>query len=270
MVDPRHARVRLRTPLFIAATIMFLIAVSLEAGSGWFVGYFDDGTAAVAASVDEYLASLDLDEDDAEQAREDFDRLSAEDKPPGIGITALLAVDAIVGFGVLMRLLELVIPLHIHSRVRLVLGLILSLVVIIGGLIALFALIAYLLVMVSMFLAAPFGTIAYLAIWGSFDTGAAAGVLMGIVVAKVAYIVLLVLSQQRYLQRKMILLFWLCSLLATIVVIIMHGIVPSILVSITDCIAAIVAVIIALVLAIIELLGGLVGVVGEIKGLLQK
>jgi hypothetical protein len=54
-----------------------------------------------------------------------------------------------------------------------------------------------LLVMVTLLAATPFGTIAYLALWGFFPRGDAAVLLGLIIVLKLAFCVFLVLAQQR-------------------------------------------------------------------------
>ncbi|MFD0578813.1 hypothetical protein [Dactylosporangium darangshiense] len=68
-------------------------------------------------------------------------------------------------------------------------------------------------------------------------------------------------AQQRFLQNKGLVLLTLTSLLVTIVVSFLHGIVPGVLVSITDAIAGIVCAIAAIIWAIVLLVGAVVAIV---------
>ena len=56
--------------------------------------------------------------------------------------------------------------------------------------------------MVSLLLAPPFGPIAYLALWGGFDTDGATVALGLTMLLKLAFAACLVLAHQRFLQNK--------------------------------------------------------------------
>ena len=96
----------------------------------------------------------------------------------------------------------------------------------------------------------PFGTIAYLIIFGNFDRSGAAIALSLIMTLKLFFAGCLVLAHQRFLQNRGLVVLILTSLLATLIIGFLHGLVPAFLVSITDAIAAIVVGILALVWAI--------------------
>jgi len=112
-----------------------------------------------------------------------------------------------------------------------------------------------------LFFAFPFGTAAYLAIWGSFPKGAAAAILSLLMLLKIIAAICLPLAHQRFLVAKGLILMVLTSFVAMIIVSFLHGIVPGPLVSITDALAAIVVGIIALIWAIVVLVGAIVATV---------
>jgi hypothetical protein len=82
---------------------------------------------------------------------------------------------------------------------------------------------------------------------------------------KVAFCVLLVLAQPRFLQNKGLVALVLTSLVATLVVSFLHGVVPGLLVSITDTVAAIVLAVLAIVWGIVLLIGSIPSVLKAIK-----
>lgn len=71
----------------------------------------------------------------------------------------------------------------------------------------------------------------------------------------------LVAAQPRFLQNKGLVLLTLSSLLCNVVVTFLHGLVPGVLVSITDAVAGIVVAVVALIWAIVLLVGAVVGIV---------
>ena len=118
--------------------------------------------------------------------------------------------------------------------------------------------------MIALFLAAPFGTLAYLAMYGSFNRAGASGVLGASMFLKLAAAVLLVLAHQGFLKMKGLTLLVLTSLVGNIIVSFLHGLVPIILVSITDAVAAIVVGILALIWAIVLLIFSIIAIVKAI------
>src|SRR5438445_10025041 len=136
-----------------------------------------------------------------------------------------------------------------------------SLVVIIGGILLIMSDLAKLLVMVSLFLSPPFGTIAYLAIWGFFNRGGAQAILSISMVLKLGFVVMLLMAQQRFVQNRGLVLIIFTSLVANLIVSFLHSFVPGILVSITDAIAAIVVVILAVIWSVAMLIGSIIAII---------
>ncbi len=191
--------------------------------------------------------------------------IGAGDGPPGRGIPYLALLDIILAYTILLVALPIVVPDRIQGKVQGIVTLVGSIVLLIVAFLLTLLALAALLLMVSLFLAVPFGTIAYLAAFGDFGTGRAAVLLSLLMVLKLAFCVFLVIAQQRFLQNKGLVLLVITSLVATIIVSFLHGLVPGELVSITDALAAIVVGIIAIVWAIVLLIGSIPAVLRAIK-----
>ena len=119
--------------------------------------------------------------------------------------------------------------------------------------------------MVTLLLAFPFGTIAYLIIWGSFPRGEAAAVLALLMFLKLVFAGTLVAAQPRFVQNKGLVALVLTSLVANVVVAFLHALVPGVLVSILDAVAAIVVAIVAIVWAIVLLIGSIPAIVTAVR-----
>ena len=119
--------------------------------------------------------------------------------------------------------------------------------------------------MISLFLSAPFGTLAYLAIYGFFNRSGATIILSLIMTLRIGFVACLLLAQQRMLQNKGLVWMILTSFLATIVISFLHGLVPIILVSITDMVAAIIAAVLAAIWAIILLIFSISAVIKALR-----
>src|SRR4051794_26458456 len=183
---------------------------------------------------------------------------STQDQPPGLAIPDLALVNALL----LLALVLTALPMLIGDRAT---GTVQGIVSIIGGLIGLVvgitlavAALAALILMVSLLLAVPFGTLAYLAIFGSFDTGTSAAVTTVVLAMQIIGLICLILAQERFLKSKGLMLLFGTTILLTFVVSLLHSIVPGILVSITDAIGGIVIGIVGAIWALVVLIGGIV------------
>ena len=65
-----------------------------------------------------------------------------------------------------MMVLTFVLNANVQAKLQAILTLILSFFLVLGSIVLIFAALAKLLLMVALFFAIPFGTIAYLIIWG--------------------------------------------------------------------------------------------------------
>ena len=82
---------------------------------------------------------------------------------------------------------------------------------------------------------------------------------------KLAFCVLLVLAQQRFLENRFLVLLALSSLIATLLISFLHGLVPIILVSITDAVSGIVVALCGVIWAIIVLIGAIPATLKSLK-----
>jgi hypothetical protein len=185
----------------------------------------------------------------------------ASSSSPGSGIGYLAFLDGLVFFTVLMLGLSLIIQLRVYGRTQGVVTLIVSIVWLIVGFIAALIALAKLLLMVGLLIAVPFGTIAYLALWGFFPTGKAATVLALLLFLKIVFAVLLVLAQPRFLRIKGLVILVLLSLVVQLVLGIIQSFLPGPIVSIGDELWALVTAIVAIIWAIIMLIGSIPAIV---------
>jgi hypothetical protein len=186
-------------------------------------------------------------------------------EPSGRGTGALALVDVVALWTTGLFSLSLVVPDRIQGRVQGVATLVFSILLLLASLVLLVVAFVELTVMVSLFLAAPFGTLAYLAVWGFFPVGDAAVLLGLVLLLKLVWAGLLLLAQPRFLQNKGLVLLALTTLLCTVVLEFLHQFVPGILVSITDDLGAVVFAVVALVWALVLLIGSIPAIVKAVR-----
>ena len=258
----------LRRPFLILAIVLMAIVVLLEIGAAGFLKTVTPSISTLQKIAEEEALrdpDDDLDPDDVndfdDDAIEDMARLSTDDKPPGRAIPYMAFIDGLLLYAIGMMGLSLVAPERLQGRVQGIIGLIISIILIIATIVMIIIAFVLLMVMIGLLTSPPFGTLAYFAVFAFFDRGGSQVILTMIMLLKLGFCVSLVLAQQRFLQNKSIVLLILTSLLASILVGFLHGIVPLFLVSITDAIAAIIIGILALIWAIVMLIASIVAIV---------
>lgn len=228
---------QLRKPFFLLALILMTLAVLVEAGSTALVG--DAGAEKTADALDA--------------------------PTPGYGIPYHALLDGLLLFTALLMGAPLVIPERIHGRVQGVATLIVSILALLGSIALILIALAMLLLMIALLLAVPFGTIAYMILYGHFDRSGAQVTLGLILGLKMGFAVFLLLAHQDFVKNKGLMLILATSFLATIVVSFLHGFVPRPLVSITDALGGIVVGIIAAIWAIVYLIGSIPSIVKALR-----
>src|SRR5215831_9757289 len=163
----------MRKPFFIVALIAIFLAVFVEVGSLAILGH------ASANSANTFGVS-----------------------PTGKAIPAMAFLDGLIFFATLIIGIALLIPERVQSKVQGIVTLIFSILLVLGCIAVIFADIALLILMVSLLMSVPFGTIAYFAIWADFHTPEARAALSMIMTLKIVFAIFLVLAQQRFLQNK--------------------------------------------------------------------
>ncbi|MFV2102392.1 hypothetical protein [Micromonospora sp. LOL_024] len=191
--------------------------------------------------------------------------MSGVREPSGRGTGYLALVDVVALWTTGLFCLGLLLPDRLHGRIQGVATLIFSIILIIVALVALIIAFVELMIMVSLFLAPPFGTLAYLALWGFFPVGDAAVLLGLVLLLKLTWAGLLILAQPGFLQNKGLVLLILTSLLCTVVLEFLHNVVPVIVTSILDDVGAIVFAVVAIIWALVLLIGSIPAIVKAIR-----
>jgi hypothetical protein len=255
---------RLRTPFFIVALIIWLIIVFAEMGNALIPASFDESVMRQEAGRQLNQSSGLSEADRTAIVNQMVDQARKSDKPPGMAITDMALLDGLLLYTVLLIGTALIIPERVQGRIQGIAGLIVAILVILAAIVLFIKAFVQLMIMVSLFLSIPFGTIAYLAIWGFFNRGGAAAMLGFLMLLKLIFVVLLVIAHQRFLQNKGLVLLIVTSIVCNFVIAFLHAFVPIILVSITDAIAALIAIILAVIWAILLLIISIIAVIKAI------
>jgi hypothetical protein len=253
----------LRKPFFIAALVLLVIVVLVETGSAA-VLHLQSNQKDLNAVQSTAIGQLPQDEQTPENIAR-WNALANRDIPPGRGIPYLALIDGLWLFTLILMGASLVVPARLQGRIQGIATLIVAILALCGGIGIIFAAITILLIMVALFLSVPFGTLAYLALYGFFNRGGASAALSLLMMLKIGVVVCLVLAQQRFLQNKGLVFLILTSFIACIIVMLLQGLVPIFLVSITDMLAAIIVAVIAVIWALFLLIGSLISILKALQ-----
>ena len=188
------------------------------------------------------------------------------EKPPGFAVAALIHLDIMLLVTLLLFNLPLIISARLIAKLQGCVSCLLGLASVILGLITILKALVSLILMVTLLMAIPFGTLVYLARYADFDTTKAAAILGTLMFLKVVLVIALVVAHERFLLNCGFIVLMATSFIAMIIVTFLHNFPPGFLVSITDGIAAIIVSILAIIWGIIFLIGGVIGIVNMIKG----
>jgi hypothetical protein len=225
--------------LFLIGSLMLAIVVLFELGSGFFLV----GNASDYGDVGR----------------------------PGIGIAYLAMLDLLLLYTLLLLATDFVPVLRsIAARLQGIVTFILSLFGLLAVLALIFVALALLITMVTLLLAVPFGTIVYMAVWGSFDVGPAARFLVMIMVIKIIGLALIVVSNPMFIKNKGFMLLLGCSIGMSYLLGFLLAFPPAVLASITDAIGAIIAGIITLIWLVVFLIGAIPAVVNAVRSLVPR
>ena len=245
---------KLRTPFFIVALVLIAIVVLIEVGN----------TAMLnAAPTAPNCAALD-----SQELRDSClktDLTPGLKGTPGMAIAYMALLDGLTLFTTALMGLGLVVKPSILARVQGCGTFIFAFLVIMAGIVMVFAAIALVFLMIGLLLSFPFGTIAYLILYGHFDTGSARAVLSLLMTLKLVFSILLVMGHQRVLQNLGLVLIVITSLLGNVIITFLHGFPPGFLVSITDVVGAIIVAILAVIWAIFLLIGAIPAILASIR-----
>jgi hypothetical protein len=166
---------------------------------------------------------------------------------PGWSIRYLAIIDLVLLFGATVIGLGSVLPRAVVGRLQGVVALVLSAFGCLGAIGLAFLAFGLLVLMVSLLVIVPFGTLAYMAAWAGFPAGEAQATLALIMFLKLAFCVLLLLAQQRFLANKGLVTLTALSLGATWLASFLIAFPPQFLRSITDVVAALVIAIVGII-----------------------
>ena len=226
----------LRIPFFLAAGFCLLLAVLVEVAAA------DALTALTLGQINDQAT-------------------------PGYAINALALIDGILLYNLIWMLLSVVVPRAVTGRAQGIITLILSFFALLGTILLIMIAFTLLMLMLALLVAVPFGTIAYLAIWGHFARGAAAATLMFAMILKIAFLILAVVAHQRFLQNKGLLVLTAVSLGLTWLIGFVHAFLPIFLVSIGDQLMALVICIVAAIWLLLLLIGSIIATIKAILSL---
>jgi hypothetical protein len=204
---------------------------------------------------------------EAATAQEITRNLLHNDNPPGNAISALALIDFVLLYSLIWMLLSIVIPRGVTGRAQGCVTLFVSFFGCLGTIALIFLAFTLLMLMLALLVAVPFGTIAYLAVWGHFPRGTAAAILSLLMILKIAFLILLVLAHERFLQNKGLLVLVGLSLGLTWLIGFVHAFLPIILVSIGDQLMALVICIIAAIWLLLLLIGAVIATIKAILSL---
>jgi hypothetical protein len=244
----------LRRPFFVAAVVVFAFVVLAELGLSILLG-----STAVEPVSPGVAAELGVPADVFIKTER------ADSEPPGSGIAFLAFLDGLLLFTVLMLGLSLIMDLRLYGRFQGIVTLVVTFLWVVGAFIAALLAVAKLFLMFGLFVATPFGTIAYLALWGSFPKSQAAAILALLLFLKILFAVLLILSQPKFFKVTGLVLLLVVSLLLQIVLGLIHGFLPRPLVSIGDQFWALVTVVVALVWALVMLISSIPAIINALR-----
>lgn len=258
-MSPPAAVETLRKGAFVRAAIALALAFCVEIGARFFLdsGSAGERVGSLARNPDFLALRLRTGADPGELAS-----VSADNpQPPGLAISYLALIDGLLLLMLTLMMLNIVASQQAVGRLQGIVTLVLMIFLIIGCILLAILALVKLILMVTLFVSAPFGTLAYLVLFGNFDATGATIALAAIMALKLVFCLQLVIGQQRFLALKGFVALIATSLLCTLLVGFLHGIVPSVLTSITDAVAALIIAIVALVWAIVLLVGAIIGTV---------
>jgi hypothetical protein len=242
----------LRKPLFLVACVVAGLIVMAEIGLSFAIG---GGSAGPVAEIGGTLTDIP----------QGMLTGVSGDAPSGSGIRYLALLDGLLLFTVLLLGSSVLVSQRAYGRVQGIISLVVAFLWILMSLLMAILSFARLLLMVGLFVSAPFGTIAYLAIWGFFPTGDAAVVLAMLLLFKLVFAGFLVASQPRFLKVKGLVTLVALSFVLQLVLGLIQGFLPGVVVSIGDELWALVTAIVALVWAVVMLITAIPGVVNAVR-----
>jgi hypothetical protein len=224
---------RLRAPFFWLAGFVLLVALLIECASAFIL-------------------------DAVHQA-------GFEASTPGLGIRYLPVLDGLLFYTVALMGLGILLSRSVIGRVQGIVTLVIAFFGLLGAIVMALAALGLLILMVTLLVAIPFGTIAYFAAFADFPTGAATATLGLILILKIVFCILLILAHERFLQNKGIVILSAVSIGATLLLAFLIDFPPGFLASITDAIGALIIAIVGAIWLLILLIGSILATISALR-----
>lgn len=187
---------------------------------------------------------------------------------PGIGIRSVGLLNLLLAYALVLMILDNVpVWRRLAPKAQGVVTLILTFLGLLAAVLAIFAAIQFLLMMVALLFAPPFGTAAYFALWGRFDTDASRAFLAAVMALQMIGMITVLVVNPTLLKNIWLVLLAGTVLLMTVLLGLLHALPPSFLVSITDAIGAVVAGILTAIWMLFFLIGSLFAIVRAVRSL---
>ena len=272
----------LRKPFFLAALILLGLMLLVELGSLPFIQRPSVPSSVSTLNLGDVKSQLRqaaqyLPAQQQQQLNTAIDNLGVDDlnqavsqaqtqgRPPGLGVPYLALLEGMLLFTLGLMAAGMLYKERIQARVQGSVTFIFALCMLLVAIGLLLAAIAATLTMIGLLLAVFIGTIIYLIVYGSFDRGASLAALGILMVLQIGFGACLFLAERRFLQNKGLVLLFATSVVANLIVAFLQGLVPGILVSITDGIAGIVVAVIAIIWSVVFLIGSIPGIILALK-----
>lgn len=196
------------------------------------------------------------------------DGLSRTEKAtPGLGIRMLALIDAGLAWTLLLMAIDFIRPMSAIARIQGIVTLILSFFGVLGGITLIFLTFSLIVLMVSLLVAVPFGTIAYLAVWGSFPEGLARAALGAIMLLKLFGAGFLLGASPGLLKNKGLVILMLFSIGSTFLTGFLIAFVPGFVAAIADAIGALISAVLGTIWLVVMLIGAIFAVIRAIRSL---
>ena len=261
---------RLRTPFLIIAAIAAVLALLTEMGGG--LSGTGDILSQLGGAWDSMRGGFEVDKSQYEvsgfKGLESLLRTDPGDVP-GYAIPALTLLDYLLVFTLALMTLPLVVNMRVMGVCQGPATIVVAILVLIFSFITLLTAIVKLIIMITMLLALPFGTILYMILFADFDTSKSAIIITTAFYLKCACGICLILAHEQFLKNTGFWILLATTIVAGIITSVLHNFPPTFIVSITDAIAAIVSAVLSLVWCVVLLIGGIIAVVKTILGAKQ-
>lgn len=245
----------LRRPFLVVALLALSALVALEIGSTALISPGPATGEALAGALD----GLGAEAGDVTAALSQGRQAGTDGDPPGLAIPSLALIDGLLLVTMLGLGLAIVVPHRILARVVAPANLVISLLTVLIGIRLFVTTLALLFLMLGLFLAAPFGTVAYLARWGAFPRPGAQGMLAAILALKLVFCGFAIAASPRLIGQKGLVALVATSIVVQLMIGYLHGLVPLPLVSMLDAVAALIVIAVAIVWAVVIMAGSTAG-----------